>query len=1382
MIQNKENNKIIRNKAIKLLLENRKRINKKSLDKIIDKINNGNINNCISLSYLLNDKFKNNINFKDIEDINKKINNNDIEFNKINELFDNKLKNEDKKNNFEYLKNYKYNKEYSHSAKVILFKRVEELNKYRKHFINKNDNLKYEQIRALNVETVKDIEKYDKKYIYDYDKEFIKVVAILSQDKIFLEYYEKVKDYINLIVINSTLEDINIKNDNYKYLENLFNENNYNENVNNLIFSNYINYDINLNGNNLNEVINYKYSSYVEENYKINSCFINYIIEFYKNSFDKLYNNKRRYKPLTYNFLIELLQLDKDINYINIGLSINRAINNFFNKFSLGLDVINELGIIIYQYRPLKLNKNISPNIMRILLNNNNHIYLLNDNIKNFDKVKTQINYINELDNKKFIKLYDKQLKIKLYDRYPIKNKDYNENNIYMINDINDIINIIKDVKIKDIKKETFILIYNENLEHLLLNIYYEKYSPQVVYKDGNIINLKMLVNKNIFIIKNISFSSNESNIYINDVSIYKKIIKINDELTKQIINKKYMSYYNDKFYYIDKYYKIGPLSCYFDEEYKNYFYNAVDKNKCYSYSLSLINYIPCYSYFDNWQLYNNEELNDYYLYIVESLKDDIINNLIFNKKYSRCFGYLLNNVKSNIKYKIIYYKKPSNLYNVNFKYMIDNLYNNKICNDKDDKFILKFLINSLIGNLEKLKNKKTYSIIFNDYHKARAYAKIFNIKIHCINNINNIKYNNNNNLDENIINDDDNIIIKNNNNNNIDISDNKYLYIVSHEKEKDINEGFKPIKELIYNISHVILYNMYMKLINNNIKPLGVKTDAILIKEKYDDVKKLFKFDNDINNYKFENNKVLCKTKNIKEVNELLDIYNINEDNYIILNNEYDDNEIKNILDDKKNLIIVADTPGAGKTQLYINYTLNNNLKTIFITPFNNLCFKLKKKNIKAITINEFFKLGFNNDESNKTYNLNNIDVVIFDEVFLYNLNVLKLIDKLILDNKDNNIKFFSTGDNLQNEPINLNLNNVNDVNDYLKKAIYSIYDNRILLKVNKRLDNEEDKLKLMKLKEVIFNNETNYKNIIDKLKELDIKIINNYNLIDTKNNITYFNKRADKINKLIHEKYNDKDDYYYKGLKIKLRKHYIINNNNNEDIKNVKENIFKIDVNYIYKNKNYEYVNDIRLYINYVYKIVEKHNNYYLLIDYLNNCFIIDDEIINKYYSLNYCYTCFSLQGDTIANKYITIFDINTPYINKRFIYTALTRTNNLKYIQVFEHSKNELKILNSCKIKQYLINKINKYREIDIINNRAIEEDKYISIEWIIKTYDNILNDKFNLYCYNCNDKYYFYNNDGVISSNISFDRINNSQAHHIDNINILCKVCNSSKSNK
>jgi hypothetical protein len=102
MIKNKENNKIIRNKAIKILIENKKRINKNSLDKIIDKINNGKINNSISLTYLLKDDNKNNITFKDIEDINKKINNNEIEYNKINELFDKKLK--DDNNDFEYLK------------------------------------------------------------------------------------------------------------------------------------------------------------------------------------------------------------------------------------------------------------------------------------------------------------------------------------------------------------------------------------------------------------------------------------------------------------------------------------------------------------------------------------------------------------------------------------------------------------------------------------------------------------------------------------------------------------------------------------------------------------------------------------------------------------------------------------------------------------------------------------------------------------------------------------------------------------------------------------------------------------------------------------------------------------------------------------------------------------------------------------------------------------------------------------------------------------------------------------------------------------------------------------------------------------------------------
>jgi len=82
--------------------------------------------------------------------------------------------------------------------------------------------------------------------------------------------------------------------------------------------------------------------------------------------------------------LKELLGIDINKEN-NIGLSIIKAVEKFFKVYRLGLDVIDERELLIFSYRPEKLNTNISPQIMRVCVHNNRHIELLNNNIESFD-------------------------------------------------------------------------------------------------------------------------------------------------------------------------------------------------------------------------------------------------------------------------------------------------------------------------------------------------------------------------------------------------------------------------------------------------------------------------------------------------------------------------------------------------------------------------------------------------------------------------------------------------------------------------------------------------------------------------------------------------------------------------------------------------------------------------------------------------------------------------------------------------------------------------------------------------------------------------------------------------------------------------------------
>ncbi len=55
-------------------------------------------------------------------------------------------------------------------------------------------------------------------------------------------------------------------------------------------------------------------------------------------------------------------------------------------------------------------------------------------------------------------------------------------------------------------------------------------------------------------------------------------------------------------------------------------------------------------------------------------------------------------------------------------------------------------------------------------------------------------------------------------------------LYTAVQSKDKELVDGFLPIKEMIYDIQRLKLYKMYQECIKNGIEPHGIKTDCIMV------------------------------------------------------------------------------------------------------------------------------------------------------------------------------------------------------------------------------------------------------------------------------------------------------------------------------------------------------------------------------------------------------------------------------------------------------------------------------------------------------------------------------------------------------------------------
>ena len=120
-------------------------------------------------------------------------------------------------------------------------------------------------------------------------------------------------------------------------------------------------------------------------------------------------------------------------------------------------------------------------------------------------------------------------------------------------------------------------------------------------------------------------------------------------------------------------------------------------------------------------------------------------------------------------------------------------------------------------------------------------------------------------------------------------------------------------------------------------------------------------------------------------------------------------------------------------------------------------------------------------------------------------------------------------------------------------------------------------------------------------------------------------------------------------------------------------------------------------------------------------------------SHFKLPWCSTVHSVQGLSIDDE-VTLFDCNTPYVDRHFVWTAITRVRDLKNVTYFEHSNDEVERLEQTKMIQYLKLKIENYKKQDLEAKRNIVKDKYIDVDWLLHQIDN------NHYCTLCNCKYY------------------------------------------
>jgi hypothetical protein len=134
------------------------------------------------------------------------------------------------------------------------------------------------------------------------------------------------------------------------------------------------------------------------------------------------------------------------------------------------------------------------------------------------------------------------------------------------------------------------------------------------------------------------------------------------------------------------------------------------------------------------------------------------------------------------------------------------------------------------------------------------------------------------------------------------------------------------------------------------------------------------------------------------------------------------------------------------------------------------------------------------------------------------------------------------------------------------------------------------------------------------------------------------------------------------------------------------------------------------------------------------------------------------------------MTIFDYKHYFVNRKWLWTAITRATDLNNIWFYDYSEevNDLPVL-----KSYFKKKIEGYKQQDKKDQRKCS-DNYVSVDWLMKCV--------NKPCQQCGCNLEYNIKSNVTTSNITAQRIDNSQDHNLNNIVPMCRVCNCSLSNK
>ena len=1054
-------------------------------------------------------------------------------------------------------------------------------------------------------------------------------------------------------------------------------------------------------------------------NHKENECWINHLLETYEGT--ELTREKRGSlaKTLSRKKILELLNTtEEDIH--EYGISINNM-KKVFQFFNLPVKLYNYQCQLIFQYFPSNYTKGHSKRIFTALIKNN-HIYPINANQDRLSQVDGKERCLDIKVSKNFY-ITDKTAppKYKMFSHIDELLKLTDQDEYYLIHKDNNLMKVL--YQFKKVGYEPYIRYRAGKISDLKIKFTYKSAdTKKIIRRKAQPYNIptktleKDRTVNYIISTQDLSKETLERDIDADTEDKYNRIAEAMFVFNKKLFSSSHMSQYDDvDIEILDECRTVVPLG-YLDKNVDVKNLVEIDRSKAFTWAFNQITKIPIFNAFDSWKVWDGtldiNKLSSLTLYKVEVLKG----NMFFNKKFNIIYGKFLRKMDlSNI--KIIYYKIPSFIHKVNYKSIVDELWETQLGDDEeDDKQIKKKIANINFGMLEKSNNTSQRSDIFNSLKEACYYQRKQGGRIYA--------------LEEEIQERDEEEDEERRH------KGDTYFVLNTTVREKLVN-GFRYIKELLLQYHNFAMYEAYTKLEEKGVKVYSVKSDAFTI-HRYDLFRvvpqpnhfiKLYRegilnFESAIGNWRVSTSRINYPTEKYKfKYNKLIQIP-LQENEALDVVDEWDTEAVCKQIIPNSPCMIRAKFAGSGKS--YIGQYLNKmGYNVLFVVPHNRLSQEIEGN---ATTLNMFFSIPVNKGDDLPCFDHSDYNVIFFDEIFMSNIYIYNKIREFVKNNPDKII--IGAGDTKQLPPIN-DLTNTQPHDQYADQCIDKIFKYSMYLKICKRVG-EEDRIKLDEMYNDFWERNMPLKDFIEKYFRYTSKINPEHM------NIAYTNIRCKSVSDEVRRKLGKKG-LYEVGEEMICRL-YLKTDEGAKFNANIRYKILCINS----KGITIENIKDKKKYT-------------------------LTEELLNKHFRYGYCATCHSCQGASINNN-ITIHEWDRSYlVSREWVWTSLTRARDFNKVAFFKNEKAEEKMEQQLLIN-YFKNKIDGYKKQDLKAGRELNENNYVDVNFCMERLKGT--------CQKCGGDFHIEIKKGALSSNFTCQRIDNNFSHTKDNCVAYCNYCNCS----